>query len=205
MNWASSINRNVDLRRYLTLTCASQIYHNFLSKRIGLVCNNFGKFKLMNSEINLVFLDTEFTCFSNPELISIGLASSSGKEFYAEAQYDVSSCSDFVRRTVIPLLSHARRISNFQIHAEILNWLTSLRTKYPTVICCDSDYDRILFLRLFAKNLPEFLIIRTISCRHFDGNKKTEFYLENQLNEHHALNDAMALRHSFRGWVRSIR
>jgi len=32
----------------------------------------------------LIFIDTEFTNFSNPQLISIGLAASTGEEFYAE-------------------------------------------------------------------------------------------------------------------------
>ena len=35
----------------------------------------------------LVFIDTEFTNFHNPKLISIGLASETGETFYAEIPY----------------------------------------------------------------------------------------------------------------------
>ena len=53
----------------------------------------------------LVFLDTEFTNFVRPDLISIALVSEDGREFYAErTDYRHADCSDFVRQTVQPLL-----------------------------------------------------------------------------------------------------
>ena len=53
----------------------------------------------------LVFLDTEFTSFVRPDLISIGLVAEEGREFYAErTDYRKDDCSDFVRETVLPLL-----------------------------------------------------------------------------------------------------
>jgi hypothetical protein len=53
----------------------------------------------------LVFLDTEFTDFVRPELISIALVAEDGREFYAErTDYRHDDCSDFVRETVLPLL-----------------------------------------------------------------------------------------------------
>ena len=52
----------------------------------------------------LIFLDTEFTSFESPELISIGLAASSGEDFYAEVPFAVASASPFVCDVVIPLL-----------------------------------------------------------------------------------------------------
>lgn len=36
-----------------------------------------------------VFIDTEFTDFLDPQLISIGLVAESGEEFYAELPYDI--------------------------------------------------------------------------------------------------------------------
>lgn len=44
-----------------------------------------------------IFIDTEFSDFVNPELISIGLVTESGNdEFYAELPVDQSRCNDFV-------------------------------------------------------------------------------------------------------------
>ncbi len=42
----------------------------------------------------LVFLDTEFTQFHRPDLISIGLVAEDGREFYAErTDYNQDDCS----------------------------------------------------------------------------------------------------------------
>ena len=44
----------------------------------------------------LVFLDTEFTDFIRPDLISIALLSEDGQEFYAErTNYCHADCSDY--------------------------------------------------------------------------------------------------------------
>jgi hypothetical protein len=50
----------------------------------------------------LVFLDTEFTGFLDPKLISIGMIAGTGEEFYAEVPFPDSSCSTFVQKTTIP-------------------------------------------------------------------------------------------------------
>lgn len=155
--------------------------------------------------INLLFLDTEFTNFSNPELISIGLASSNGENFYAEAYYTDSSCSDFVREVVIPLLSRTDQISCEHLRLKILRWLDSIRGTNPIVICYDSDYDRILLLKLLKNNPPSYLFFRSLGYRHINGFKRAAFYVKNNLDEHHALNDAMSLRYAFRGWTRNVR
>ncbi len=53
----------------------------------------------------LVFLDTEFTDFFRPELISLALVSENGREFYAErTDFHPDVCNDFVRESVLPLL-----------------------------------------------------------------------------------------------------
>ncbi|MDR6397475.1 hypothetical protein [Herbaspirillum seropedicae] len=55
-----------------------------------------------------VFIDTEFTDFLDPQLISIGLITESGEEFYAELPYDIKACSAFVKEAV-PLLAELTR------------------------------------------------------------------------------------------------
>lgn len=53
----------------------------------------------------LIFIDTEFTDFVNPVLISIALVSEGAREFYAErTDYPQNKCSQFVCKTVLPLL-----------------------------------------------------------------------------------------------------
>lgn len=52
-----------------------------------------------------VFLDTEFTDFAKPELISIGLAAIGAPDFYAERiDYPRERCTSFVLSEVTPLL-----------------------------------------------------------------------------------------------------
>jgi len=53
----------------------------------------------------LIFLDTEFTAFFDPMLISIGMAADSGEEFYAEVPFTDAACSAFVREAVALRLS----------------------------------------------------------------------------------------------------
>jgi hypothetical protein len=153
----------------------------------------------------LVFLDTEFTGFDRPELISIGLASASDTEFYAELCYTHSSCSKFAHNVVIPLLSLNYQVSRQELRANILSWLNSIRNNALLVACFDSHYDKGLFINIFDNESPSFIIFRCIGYRHINGLIRAEFYRKNSLNEHHALNDAMALRYSFRGWIRAVR
>lgn len=153
----------------------------------------------------LVFLDTEFTTFRNPELISIGLAATNAQEFYAEIPYTHSSCSQFTHEVVIPLLTGTGHTSPEKLGEEILNWLNSIRKDDLVVLCFDSNYDKVLFLKIFADNPPKFIIFRGIGYRHINGAMRADFYRENALREHHALNDAMALRYSFKGWLKAVR
>jgi hypothetical protein len=155
--------------------------------------------------MHLVFLDTEFTDFIDPRLISIGLASSEGHEFYDEVVFPSTSCSDFVKKVVVPLLSCGERISQGQLGAKVLDWLNRIRNAKPVVICYDSDYDRVLFFSLYNNNPPSFLIFRSIPYHSINGLRRYEFFSMRGLAEHHALNDAMALRHAFRGWTRLVR
>lgn len=155
--------------------------------------------------MHLVFLDTEFTDFNNPELISIGLASSDGKVFYGETFYSDLACSEFVRQVVIPLLSRTHQIALEDLGVEIIKWLELIRGDNPIVICYDANYDRDLLQRLFDNKTPDFLLFRSIGYRHINALKRADFYSKNNLYEHHSLNDAMALRHAFRGWTRAVR
>ena len=55
-----------------------------------------------------VFIDTEFTDFTQIDLISIALVSEDGREFYAErTDYRHEDCNGFVR-VVVPVISKPR-------------------------------------------------------------------------------------------------
>src|SRR3546814_10306570 len=85
-----------------------------------------------------VFLDTEFTDFFNPSLISLGMASEYGEDFYAEVPYPDNACSAFVREVVVPLL-HQIPHSYFTIdnlHLEIIKWLDIVRRDKENVFIC---------------------------------------------------------------------
>lgn len=55
----------------------------------------------------LVSLDTKFTNYVSPSLISIALVGDDGREFYAESSDCLlEECSTFVRGAIVPLLGH---------------------------------------------------------------------------------------------------
>lgn len=51
-----------------------------------------------------VVIDTELTDFIECHLISLGMVTERGEEFYAEIPYPNQTCSAFVREDVIPIL-----------------------------------------------------------------------------------------------------
>ncbi len=57
-----------------------------------------------------IFLDTEFTCLVTPQLISIGMVSEEGQEFYRELKdtWTLAGCSLFVLGWVLPWLSEGK-------------------------------------------------------------------------------------------------
>nr|WP_230029426.1 3'-5' exoribonuclease [Massilia sp. Bi118] len=151
------------------------------------------------SSNHLIFLDTEFTSFESPELISLGLAASTGEDFYAEVPFSTTSVSPFVHEVVIPLLKQnsADYCKFDELHVRILNWLTVVRTGVEIVLCFDSQYDEILFRTIFDGYPPQFLRFRNVD-RNINEFLRHEFHVKNMLPEHHALNDAMAMRYAFR-------
>lgn len=79
-----------------------------------------------------VFFDTEFTSINphvTPNLISIGCISADGREFYAELTdtYHLGECSDFVIKTVLPLLEGGEyRMQEAQLAIRLKSWVESL-------------------------------------------------------------------------------
>ena len=93
----------------------------------------------------LVFLDTEFTSFVRPDLISLGLVSEDGREFYAErTDYFETQCSDFVRETVQPLLGRVPGAACSQpaLTDRVREWFKNLPE--PATVVFDSEKDWLL-------------------------------------------------------------
>lgn len=148
----------------------------------------------------LIFLDTEFTAFHHPQLISIGLVATTGEEFYAETPYAWADCSEFVRDVVVPLLGKDPQAlcSCDVLRMRLYDWLKIVRERDEITICHDSEFDRTLFLQIFSDQQPAFVRFRNIGSRNINELLRYEFHVKNALPEHHALNDALAMRYAFR-------
>lgn len=98
----------------------------------------------------LIFLDTEFTTFENPELISLALVAENGQELYVELDdFHHKKCSDFVKDVVLPLLS-SFRIPSSAAAAKVGDFLSSIEADTIT-ICADYHLDFFLLKKLLAR------------------------------------------------------
>jgi hypothetical protein len=146
-----------------------------------------------------VFLDTEFTDFVRPHLISIGMVASSGQDFYAEVPYPETECSEFVRETVIPLLGKIPGASRSRhaLRPDILKWFEQIRRGEQRVeVCFDYQTDWDLLIDVLGYQVPPWCSSRKIA-----GNINEvllqDFYQKNGVPQHHALHDASANRYAF--------
>ena len=150
-----------------------------------------------------VFLDTEFTNFENPELISIGLVTLNREEFYAEVEYSVEACSSFVCSNVIPLLSYAEKCSLAELNVKLWAWIEEIKKGESVVLCFDSDYDRIMLEIIFGNDFPSGVSFQRLGASYINKIKQYEYHVRTKQVEHHALHDARALRYSLRPLVRN--
>jgi hypothetical protein len=147
-----------------------------------------------------IFLDTEFTDFFRPQLISIGMVADSGEEFYAEIPYPDSECSDFVRETVIPLLGRFPHAicSKDELPVKLRTWLELVRAQWDHIeLCVDSQTDWDLLINALEYQVPKWCG-QTFVGNSIEEQLRCDFYRKNKLPEHHALYDAMANRYAFR-------
>lgn len=147
----------------------------------------------------ILFLDTEFTGFKDPKLISIGIAGTGGEEFYAETEYSLEECSDFVRSTVLPSLTQEKKLTVGELCAQLLEWMETVRAPGPVLICFDSEYDRLMLEQIFKTEMPSSTVLRCLSATDVNKLKVYEYHVKHKQVEHHALHDARALKYGFRG------
>lgn len=147
-----------------------------------------------------IFLDTEFTDFIDPRLISIGLAASSGEEFYAEVPYPLDLCSDFVKEIVIPLLGKNPEAvcTVYELSNRLITWLELIKPSNDKLdICFDFQTDWQLFSKVLNDTVPDWCQPRLIG-REINALMRYDFHKRNQLPQHHALYDARGIRYAFR-------
>jgi hypothetical protein len=142
-----------------------------------------------------IFLDTEFTDWSAPKLISLGMASEDGREFYGEVKgVDPGSCSEFVRSHVLPQLGEDPGLAmpSDELRESVRIWMSGFSgKKQRPVVCYDHPVDVQLLWELTGGRLvgwKEKLIATRIDHHH------RERYFTEYGGRHHALHDARANR-----------
>jgi hypothetical protein len=144
------------------------------------------------------FVDCEFTDFTSRALVSIGIVSEEGDEFYAEvSDFPAEQCSDFVRAVVLPQLGQelSRVMPRGQVAGELASWLGAVPLKPRPVLCVDYAGDLELLLELIGA-LPrgwktDFVTLKL-------NPDAMQAYFDAHGGRHHALVDARAKAASFR-------
>lgn len=152
-----------------------------------------------------VFIDTEYSSFHAPALISIGLCAQTGEEGYFEVAHDASECSEFVRDVVIPLLGrepHAL-VPQDELAMKLLSWLNIVRPRNADItICFDHQTDWDLLVRALHYQVPPWVKPRNVAYE-ISELLYQDFFRRERLPEHHALYDARANAYAFRERVRN--
>lgn len=157
----------------------------------------------------LVFLDTEFTDFVRPDLISIALVSEDGREFYAErTDYHRDACNGFVRETVLPLLGRVpgATCSRAELTLRLRDWFEALPE--PATIIYDFEGDWLLLADAYLgrhhrqppANVGDKLRLDGYAITHPVFEQALNFTFTQDWPPHHALADARALMAGYRAW-----
>ena len=154
----------------------------------------------LEAEYIRVYLDTEFTDFCDLELISLGLVSDEGDEFYAEVRdINLESCNAFVSQTVLPLLRKKPEavMPRDLLQRRLLEWLEHIkRNRSILVVSYDFFGDYVLLVEAIGAQ-PAWLRGDNIVDRISEA-ARANFWRTSALPQHHALNDARALRFAHR-------
>lgn len=162
-------------------------------------------------------MDTEFSDFITTELISIGLVSQDGQEFYAELPVNSKECSDFVREAVLPQLGKdaSAQCSLGELNVRLRAWLDQFKNDDDlndlTVICYDYSGDFTLLSYALNDQIPSW--IRGANVNGYLNDLREEIWWRDhpELTRHHSLHDARALKESFvlgraenRNWLNPV-
>ncbi len=158
----------------------------------------------------LVFIDTEFTDFHRIDLISIGMVTDLGGEFYAErTDYREHDCNFFVLETVLPLLRRSPNAACTQaeLTQRLRHWFGNLPEPATVIYDYYSDWD---LLSLALAGSDGTLINAWIKNREMVGDSISASRVFEQAHaatytadwpRHHALADARALRAGYQAYM----
>ena len=164
-----------------------------------------------------VWFDTEFTTLDkdhgHPFLISIGLVSHDGKEFYAELSdtWHKGLCSQFVIETVLPLLQGGEYLmTEAELAFRLRDWLDSIELPPGEQIILRSDApgtDWPWVEQLFSfygawpthlRRTPGAITLPTAAHNYRFETALCEYWKIHTERQHHALEDARSLRFAWK-------
>jgi len=154
----------------------------------------------------LIFLDTEFTDYTDPELISIGMVGEDARHtLYLEVKdFDRSKCNSFVEREVLPHLGKTAgsEIMRAELQASLKAWFATLPRSLR--MACDSLHDKALLHKalggVWPQNVhtwPDLSPLINIGVFHH----AVVGYHNDDRPWHHALYDAHAHRIGWLAWM----
>ena len=153
------------------------------------------------------YLDTEFTQFTQPHLISLALAAEDDREFYAVMKnYPRQQCSEFVREVVLPIIEHwpSKTLDRREMRDSLNQWLNSCAES--TEIVCDFAIDAELLIDVIGGqsehdlrrfNISRITVLLVSEYEQLADAVDSYFTRPRQWPRHHALEDARALRQAF--------
>ena len=139
------------------------------------------------------FIDTEFSENGphNPiDLISIGIVSEDGREFYrVSSEYDLRGINPWVAENVIPNLDDNKKVKLSVIGKEILDFIGPEKPKFWGYY---ADYDWVVFCQIFGSmiNLPKGWPMYCNDIKQLCKELGDPKLPEQSSKEHNALNDA---------------
>ncbi|WP_077033073.1 3'-5' exoribonuclease [Pelomonas sp. KK5] len=150
-----------------------------------------------------LFADTEFTDLLDCELLSVGVVSDDGREFYMErTDVDLDRCGDFARIAVVPQLgtASASRGTEAEISRALRAWLAQFAAEAPVIVSVDhpTDWELIVYLIRDEESLVKPAWVKGESIRSvLDPRRIEDYWVRYGRRSHHALHDARANRFAF--------
>lgn len=154
----------------------------------------------------LVFIDTEFTNHTKPDLISIGIAAANVNDFYAErTDYQFEDCSPFVLDQVLPLLGRVpgATCTAPELAYRLRAWFAALPEAATVVYDFETDWQLLqaAFLGEIPDNVGPHQLVDHKIFRHSAYKLGEVLIYSKTWPPHHALTDAQALREGYLRWT----
>jgi hypothetical protein len=146
-----------------------------------------------------VFIDTLSSDSAQKQLISLGMAASSGEEFYVEVPFPKTACTRFVQSLVAPSLGKVpyAACASSSLRDRMLTWLVLIRPIGTDLdICYDSEAHWEQFSRALDGRVPAWCQ-RHLIAGEIDDAMRLAYYKSTGLPLNHALYGARANRHAF--------